>query len=893
MRNAFNSFVLALSSLALLASCGEPAAIDTTPNLRKISIIAHNSLVSKTFLEEDNTIHWLDGEDRLRIFETVDGDTQVFQTEPCLLIDNEGLFEFTTEERLSESGNYYDAIYPASAWVSGSKDVRQMTLDLIDTQSPSATSFDPAADMLIAKTVHSELPKEVIYEMQFKRIVAISKMGISNLNTEDKVLSVKFGAAGRDLSGKLRVDLRESEVLSYGVESKDYVTATYSELDGFTNGSKAIFTLFPTKFQVGEQFTVEVCTSSKRYTKTFTLQESQSLEFKAGTISTFNVSMAGAAEEAVNAVANQFFVVAKHKGTYYAMSSDVHSSSKHLDCEIVALTDGKVESENPKLIWTIVEQPNGNVVLSQDGQYLKAPGEKNIAFGSPATEFKLKANEDGTYRLVNEAVVSGEKKLELRFNANSGQIFFDFYFSAASSNMIGDMLLISTGEASAISQLDAPTGLSAAVDAIDPYKVNVSWSAVANASSYIVQCDEQTIEVNGTAASFEGLSVGAHSISVCACASGYRTSSASSTSCSVTGAVAGGEDLIFSNISVSKKSNTSLSVYIYGANFDNGTNMKAYCSGPMGMSSVDASISNPSYATASFTGLTPDAEYEIYVSALDASSNTVTSETVSFTLNASAAAASKGWLELPGQTSIADTKEYALHAGEERNYSFLYDTNTRSSLWVAYPLAKGHMATGRTGSWAYCPAVPKEVQQKLSSGYSYTGEQVSRGHQIANSDRNGNATMQKQTFYFTNSTPQLQNKFNGGIWNKLEQAIQSEAGSIKDTVYIATGPVYQTVGGSESVDWSKAKDNDGKACPIPNYYFKVVMKVHRSGAAISDASAVGFWFVHKNYTDSFTNYAVSVDEIESLTGFDFFANLPEEIEAKAEANSDWDKFLAF
>lgn len=57
---------------------------------------------------------------------------------------------------------------------------------------------------------------------------------------------------------------------------------------------------------------------------------------------------------------------------------------------------------------------------------------------------------------------------------------------------------------------------------------------------------------------------------------------------------------------------------------------------------------------------------------------------------------------------------------------------------------------------------------------------------------------------------------------------------------------------------------------------------------------IGFWMEHREYSnDSYTNYATSVAEIERLTGFDFFANLPADIQAAAEQNSNWNTFASF
>jgi endonuclease G len=148
--------------------------------------------------------------------------------------------------------------------------------------------------------------------------------------------------------------------------------------------------------------------------------------------------------------------------------------------------------------------------------------------------------------------------------------------------------------------------------------------------------------------------------------------------------------------------------------------------------------------------------------------------------------------------------------------------------------------------------------------------------------------MQLQTFYVTNSVPQIQSSFNGGIWNSLEQALQGVAE--RQTLYIVTGVAFKKVGETKSITYTTAKD-DTKSVPVPNYFYKVALKVTKdSSGAVTSASTVGFWFEHKTYSDSYTNYAVSVDQIEQWTGFDFFANLPDAIERTAEKNSSWSSF---
>ena len=197
----------------------------------------------------------------------------------------------------------------------------------------------------------------------------------------------------------------------------------------------------------------------------------------------------------------------------------------------------------------------------------------------------------------------------------------------------------------------------------------------------------------------------------------------------------------------------------------------------------------------------------------------------------------------------------------------------------------------RPGSWSYNPLLSESYQVNLCS-HSYSNSTYSRGHLIPNASRNGIKDMQLQTFYVTNSVPQVQTKFNDGIWNSLEQALQSIAESEK--IYIVTGVAFTKVGESKSISYITAKD-DTKNVPIPNYFYKVVLKVTtNSSGTVTSASTIGFWLENTTYSGStYSSYAVSVDQVEQWTGFDFFANLPDTIEASAERNSNWSTFQSF
>ena len=239
-------------------------------------------------------------------------------------------------------------------------------------------------------------------------------------------------------------------------------------------------------------------------------------------------------------------------------------------------------------------------------------------------------------------------------------------------------------------------------------------------------------------------------------------------------------------------------------------------------------------------------------------------------------------IELPSKSDFENVVELEIKCGDRLNYTALYDTERYASLWVAYVVTSEDMGdTKRPTSWSYNPLLSTSKQVNLCSR-SYNDD-YSRGHLIPNASRNARREEQEQTFYVTNSVPQIQNGFNGGVWMHLESAVQRYAE--REPLYVATGVVFEPVGESCEIRYTTAKD-DTKPIPVPNYFYKVVLRVDRNASGeVIDAEAIGFWFEHRAYSDKYYNYAMSVDDVERLTGFDFFASLPDDVEARAERNA--------
>lgn len=238
-----------------------------------------------------------------------------------------------------------------------------------------------------------------------------------------------------------------------------------------------------------------------------------------------------------------------------------------------------------------------------------------------------------------------------------------------------------------------------------------------------------------------------------------------------------------------------------------------------------------------------------------------------------------GWLELPAMDDPAlgyYSHSFKMDGRSYRNYSFGWSQKDRVALWVAYPLCKFYTngSAGRTNAWALDPLLGEDSAAPFGG---YAGS-YARGHQIPSADRQCCYDANAQTFYGTNMTPQL-NDHNEGIWADLEGKVRGWADT-SDTTYVVTGVTV-------SASSKKERDSYGNSVTIPDAYFKAVLKYNKA-STFAPWTAAAFYLEHRAYSGSITkSHSMSIDELEEITGIDFFVNLPakvgEEQAAKLEA----------
>lgn len=281
-----------LVALSLLA-CNNPAEDITLPDapaMVEMSVTAIFDSDTRTAIDEANSkVVWSEG-DTLKIIETASNNT-TFKDTSSIAIDNSGKATFSVAFEASSATSFaYDAIYPASAVdTSGSTSARVM-VEVKDEQVPSATSFDPAADILVAKHIVTETqPTEL--SMRFKRLVALGKIVIKGLPESCAIAKVTFTAEGHAIAGINYVDVEAGMVTEYGYEVSEAITMSYATA---ITTRDIYFTCNPFTLSAGDSFSIEVvCDNGDRYIKNISLPESATFSFSKGDLSIFSVNLDG------------------------------------------------------------------------------------------------------------------------------------------------------------------------------------------------------------------------------------------------------------------------------------------------------------------------------------------------------------------------------------------------------------------------------------------------------------------------------------------------------------------------------------------------------------------------------------------------------------------------
>lgn len=157
----------------------------------------------------------------------------------------------------------------------------------------------------------------------------------------------------------------------------------------------------------------------------------------------------------------------------------------------------------------------------------------------------------------------------------------------------------------------------------------------------------------------------------------------------------------------------------------------------------------------------------------------------------------------------------------------------------------------------------------------YTNSGFDRGHLCPAADMKWSAQAMTDCFSMANITPQ-NHSLNSGAWSTLEKKCRLWA-QRDGSLLIAAGPIYENA--TETIANGKIK--------VPTAFFKVIAAPY-----IDSPRGIAFVYPNQSAPGNMNVYAMSIDEVEKMTGYDFFANLPDDVENAIESTysfREWDK----
>ena len=184
--------------------------------------------------------------------------------------------------------------------------------------------------------------------------------------------------------------------------------------------------------------------------------------------------------------------------------------------------------------------------------------------------------------------------------------------------------------------------------------------------------------------------------------------------------------------------------------------------------------------------------------------------------------------------------------------------------WVAWELTANEVAGEMPRSENF--RADEDVEGSAEKwDYSYSG--YDRGHMAPAGDMKWSEKAMSESFYMTNMCPQAK-ALNTGAWKRLEEKCRQWA-EIDSAIIIVCGPIL--------TDRITEYIGDTRVA-VPQRFFKVILSPY-----VENPRGIGFIMPNTKVAGGLQATAVTIDEVERVTGLDFFSSLPDEIEKEVES----------
>ena len=225
--------------------------------------------------------------------------------------------------------------------------------------------------------------------------------------------------------------------------------------------------------------------------------------------------------------------------------------------------------------------------------------------------------------------------------------------------------------------------------------------------------------------------------------------------------------------------------------------------------------------------------------------------------------------ELPAP--LTDRPEQIL---KRRAYTTSYNNKSKTPNWVAWHLTKAH-TYGDHQRKNEVFFEDEAIESSLrATDNDYYNSRYDRGHMCPAGDNKWDAQAMRESFLFTNICPQ-NHGLNKYEWNDLEIQCRDWAREY-GAIDIVCGPIFSSTGDQKTIGRNKVW--------VPDAFFKVILS--RQG----NPKAIGFIYRNEGKKQTQEEALRSVDEIETLTGIDFFPSLDDATETRIEAETSLEEW---
>lgn len=224
-------------------------------------------------------------------------------------------------------------------------------------------------------------------------------------------------------------------------------------------------------------------------------------------------------------------------------------------------------------------------------------------------------------------------------------------------------------------------------------------------------------------------------------------------------------------------------------------------------------------------------------------------------------------------TDVAQPNNYLM---VKPQYSMSYSRDNGGPNWVSWHLDSSWLgSTPRQDDFRADTTLPSGWYRVQATDFSGSG--FDRGHMCPSADRTITVTANSATFLMTNMIPQLPAN-NQGVWANLESYSRS---------LVSQGNELYIISGGHGLQYFIA--NGHVAVPAQTWKVIIVLPVGSNDVSRVTTSTRTIAVVMPNsgtIGSDWRAYRVSVDQVEAITGFDFFSNVSAGTQAVIEGLVD-------